>query len=259
MKRPVILLDADVLCHQMAYACTRKIDWDGDGQHDEVLSPDVMKVRIESFIRQLVDDFNASDVVIALSDRKRNFRKELWAGYKATRLPKPTLWEDARAFIETGVLGYRVECWSGLEGDDVLGILHTGEFLGRSMIVSIDKDMRTVPGWLHLFNKPGLGRIPITPEEADRFHLVQTMAGDPTDEYDGIPGVGMKTAEKLLDDPRLRTFFNGALWPIVVSFFQGEGLTEEDALLNARLARILRAGDYDPETHEVKLWTPSTN
>ena len=258
MKNPVLLLDADVLCHQMAYACTRKIDWDQDGNLDEQVNPEQMKVRIESFILQLVEDFRASDVVIALSHRGSNFRKELWAGYKATRLPKPTLWEAAREFIETGVMGYRVECWPRLEGDDVLGILHTGEFAGRSMIVSIDKDMRTVPGWLHLFNKPELGRIPISPEEAHRFHMVQTMAGDATDEYDGIPRIGMKTAEKLIDDPRLRTFFDGALWPIVLAFFQGAGLTEADALLNARLARILQAGEYDPKTSKVKLWQPPT-
>ena len=37
------------------------------------------------------------------------------------------------------------------------------------------------------------------------------------------------------------------------------GLTEEDALVNARLARILTADDYDFEKKEPKLWTPSTD
>lgn len=32
------------------------------------------------------------------------------------------------------------------------------------------------------------------------------------------------------------------------------GMTKEDALLNARMARILRAEDYDFKKKEVKLW-----
>ena len=38
--------------------------------------------------------------------------------------------------------------------------------------------------------------------------------------------------------------------------FTDKGLTEEDALLNARLARILTIEDYDTEQQEPKLWTP---
>ena len=36
-------------------------------------------------------------------------------------------------------------------------------------------------------------------------------------------------------------------------------MTEEDALTNARLARILTANDYDFQRKEPKLWTPSSD
>ena len=36
-------------------------------------------------------------------------------------------------------------------------------------------------------------------------------------------------------------------------------MTEEDALVNARLAKILTADDYDFERKEPKLWSPSSN
>jgi DNA polymerase-1 len=42
----------------------------------------------------------------------------------------------------------------------------------------------------------------------------------------------------------------------VVDAYLKAGLTEEDALMNARMARILRAEDWDFENNEVKLWTP---
>ncbi|NIP35027.1 MAG: exonuclease, partial [Thermoplasmata archaeon] len=37
-------------------------------------------------------------------------------------------------------------------------------------------------------------RLTITKVEADRFWMKQTLMGDKTDGYDGIPGVGPKTA-----------------------------------------------------------------
>jgi DNA polymerase-1 len=73
--------------------------------------------------------------------------------------------------------------------------------------------------------------------------------GDATDGYGGCPGIGPKTAEKLLDK-------HGAVWKTVVDAYLKAGLTEEDAIMNARMARILRAEDWDFENNEVKLWTP---
>ena len=46
------------------------------------------------------------------------------------------------------------------------------------------------------------------------------------------------------------------MWSAVVSTFEAKGLTHADALLQARLARILRREDYDRETGEITLWTP---
>ena len=46
-------------------------------------------------------------------------------------------------------------------------------------------------------------------------------------------------------------------WATVVKAFESKGLTEEDALLNARLAKILTHEDYDAKRQEPKLWTPT--
>ena len=58
----------------------------------------------------------------------------------------------------------------------------------------------------------------------------------------------MVTAKKLLD--------KNCSWDTVVSTYQSKGLSEAVALENARLARILRDGEYDTDTGKVKLWTP---
>ena len=79
--------------------------------------------------------------------------------------------------------------------------------------------------------------------------MIQTLAGDQTDGYSGVPGIGVKRAETLFEK-------DGYSWATVVKAFTDKGLTEEEALTNARLARILTIDDYDTKQQEPKLWSP---
>jgi len=45
-------------------------------------------------------------------------------------------------------------------------------------------------------------------------------------------------------------------WSLVENHYLKKGLTKEDALLQARLARILRWSDWDEEKSIIKLWEP---
>ena len=116
------------------------------------------------------------------------------------------------------------------------------------MIVSPDKDMRQIPGKLYNLSDTTY----ITPEEGARWHLIQTLAGDQTDGYSGVPGIGVKRAETLFNK-------EGYSWQTVLKAFDDKGLTEHDALLNARLARILTLDDYDTKRQEPILWTPEVS
>ena len=49
----------------------------------------------------------------------------------------------------------------------------------------------------------------------------------------------------------------GYTWDTVVGAFEKAGQTEEDALVNARLAYILQHKDYDNDTKKINLWKPS--
>ena len=115
-----------------------------------------------------------------------------------------------------------------------------------NIIVSPDKDMRQIPGRLYNMDE----MFTITPTEGAKWHLIQTMAGDQTDGYSGVPGIGIKRAVTLFEE-------HGYSWKTVVKAFVDKDLTEDDALMNARLARILTCTDYDEET--VIPWTPSAN
>ena len=95
----------------------------------------------------------------------------------------------------------------------------------------------------------------VTEEEADYNHMLQTLTGDAADGYPGCPGIGPKTAEKLLAGVG-RTY--AEMWPIVVEQYAKKGLSEGIALTQARIARICRRDDYDFKRKEVKLWNPPT-
>ena len=82
--------------------------------------------------------------------------------------------------------------------------------------------------------------------------MIQSCAGDQTDGYSGVPGIGVKRAESLFKE-------NGYSWKTAVKAFTDKGLTEEDALVNARLARILTVDDYDFTRKQPKLWSPSSD
>ena len=131
-----------------------------------------------------------------------------------------------------------------LEADDAMGIFatkHTG-----NIIVSPDKDMKQIPGMLWNFDES----FTITKEEGAKWHLIQTMAGDNTDGYAGVPGIGVKRATSLFEE-------KGYSWKTVVDAFKEKDLSEEVALTNARLARILTNEDYDFEKSEPVPWNPS--
>jgi hypothetical protein len=46
------------------------------------------------------------------------------------------------------------------------------------------------------------------------------------------------------------------MWAAVVAAFGKKGLDQRYAIQQARCARILRPGEYDLDTHTVRLWEP---
>ena len=131
-----------------------------------------------------------------------------------------------------------------LEADDALGIYATQH--PGCTICSPDKDMRQIPGQLYDMNEV----TTITEEEGDHWHLIQSLAGDQTDGYSGCPGLGVKRAVSLFEE-------QGYNWKTVTDAFAAKDLGEDVALMNARLARILRTTDYDHTNRRPILWCPT--
>ena len=184
-----------------------------------------------------------------------NYRKIVLPSYKAhrTKGKPPGYWFTVDAVRER----FPTVLIEGLEGDDVLGILATTDkYADRSIILSPDKDMRTIP--TRVMN-PAKDTKPlvVTEAEANHWWMTQTLIGDPTDGYKGIPRFGAVAAGKLIG-LKPGTAPVSALWAKVVGAYFKANLTERDALQQARCARILRREDYDKATKEILLWHPMT-
>ena len=244
-----VYIDGDMLLYRAAFAAEKEIKWEDDifTVHADFSDLKDAYIMVADYISESLDAYeeNGDEITMGFSDRY-TFRHELNLLYKAHRRDKrsPLGINDLREWVCDEWKSIRVD---RLEADDVLGIIGSADPHG-SIIVSGDKDFATVPCTWYNFLKGETRRI--TKEEADFQHLVQTLAGDATDGYFGVPRVGLKTAEKILNA-------EGAEWQTVVNAYEKAFMDEEDALLNARMAFILRDGYYNKKTKEITLWTPT--
>lgn len=287
MTKRILLIDADVVAYQCSSALESAVEWENGYWTWNVNFMEVIN-RVDEVVEDMVEKLEADDYKLCLTDPYANFRLDVLPTYKTHRstVRKPLVLLAVKEWL---VDNRGAIMRPGLEGDDVMGILSTWKGLkGEKIIVSIDKDMMTIPG-LYVRTKAivsengaetvGAYEIQeITKAEADRYHMMQTLSGDVTDGYVGCPGVGKDTATKIVEQGLMKTCYEHTLksgprkgqtefryssehtddlWEAVVSHFNAAGLKEEDALQQARVARILRASDYDFKNKKVKLWTPT--
>ena len=246
--KTVILLDGDIYAYKHASGCEVATDW-GDDMWTLHTDTKQAIAQMDQDIKAVVLALKADAVEVALSGRE-NFRRRVDETYKAGRKKsrKPIGLPSLREHL---MHEWRGKVIQELEADDLLGIWATDPMFrvgDRKIIVSTDKDMRTIPCELWNPNHPEFGVKNISRKEADVFHLYQTLCGDSTDGYAGCPTIGHARATRILEaDPT---------WAAVVKAFETQGLTESDALVQGRLARILRVENYNVKKEKLKHWIP---
>lgn len=126
---------------------------------------------------------------------KNNFREQVATirPYKGNRdkSHKPTHYDSITEYLTKY---WNAEIIDGMEADDAIA-MNRGD---STIIASIDKDLDQLPGWHYNIVKKE--SYFVTEEEAIRNFYTQLLSGDSTDNIQGIPGVGKKTASKWLKD-----------------------------------------------------------
>ncbi len=238
-----LLIDADYIVYKSCAAAETEIDFGDDVILVTSNFSDAYKATLGE-LTKIRDKFGAfADLILFFSDTV-NFRKKILPEYKGHRNRKKPC--GYKRVIKELYNNYEVIKTPTLEADDALGIyatMHPG-----NIIVSPDKDMKQIPGKLYNLEEV----FTITEADGAKWHLIQSCAGDQTDGYSGIPGIGVKRAEALFKK-------EGYSWKTVLKAFEDKGLSEQDALLNARLARILTVDDYDFEKQKPILWSPASD
>lgn len=261
-KEPLtMLLDADIVLFQMATVNEYDLRWN-NGIHTLHSDEAKCKASVINRIEHLKQLTGATSVICCITDSS-NFRKQVYADYKMQRKAtrKPLVLDTLRAWLPSE---YPTVMWDTLEGDDCMGILSTTEATSidtsfgktklatKRVIVSEDKDLEQIPGYIFNPSKDSSIRKVHLSQANYRFFM-QVLTGDATDGYPGLPGLGPVGAEKVLLGRDLLDELK--CWEAIVAAYVKKGLTEEDALVQARMARILRAEDYSAYKG-VKLWEP---
>jgi DNA polymerase I len=250
----ILLADADIIVYAAASIHQDTIKWDEDVTSVTTDLPQA-KNYVDSTVERLMRETKCTDVLMALSSVEKNFRYSVLPTYKHNRsgLDRPLLREALNEYV---VDTYAHKRKNSVEGDDVLGILATA-FPGKYLIATIDKDLRQIPGSHYNWQKREFFKV--TKEDGDLWFFTQILTGDPGDGYKGCPGIGKVKAEAILDYQRAGVKpeeLNWSYWAGICRAYESKGLTEADALAQARCARILQHTDYDFKKDEVILWNP---
>ncbi|RUS00373.1 DNA polymerase I [Pectobacterium polaris] len=162
-----------------------------------------------NMLRSLLLQYQPSHVAVVFDAKGKTFRDELFENYKAHRPPMP---EDLREQIEplhqmVKAMGLPLLAVSGVEADDVIGTLAVqAEKVGKPVLISTgDKDMaQLVTPSVTLINT--MNNSILGPQEVcDKYGIPPeliidflALMGDASDNIPGVPGVGEKTAQALL-------------------------------------------------------------
>jgi len=249
MTRPRrAILDGDIIAYRAAFWA----DAEGIEHLPERIAKDIQNWTPEG----------CTEVCIALScPREKNYRRMFWPEYKVHR--DDTKSPDSMRYALECIYdaGYATRCVDHLEADDLMGLLASK---GDSISVTVDKDLRQVPGW-HWNPDKEADAIEVSLPDADQFFYQQWMTGDSTDNIWGLWKVGPVKAKKVLAtnpvdelDSIIIAMYEAESWDLRPEEKIPKDMTKlEFCLAQARSVRILRSGDYNKETKKISLWCPN--
>ena len=162
-----------------------------------------------NMLRSLIMQYQPTHAAVVFDAKGKTFRDELFEHYKSHRPPMP---DDLRAQIEplhamVKAMGLPLLAVSGVEADDVIGTLaREAEKAGRPVLISTgDKDMAQLvtPGstLINTMTNTILGPEEVVTKYGVPPELIidfLALMGDSSDNIPGVPGVGEKTAQALL-------------------------------------------------------------
>lgn len=228
-EKPVIFLDGSSLIYRAFYALPRLQTSQG--------RPTGATLGFLNMLFRLLDVYGPFSIVAAFDHPQKTFRHEMYKEYKAKRKPmpdemKPQL-EDVKELLSA--MGFPVLEKAGFEGDDLIGS-GVAQLKERYplIVVTADLDLLQLVDDRVILLQPVKGVTQLKKIDAETLFAewgilphqvvdVFALAGDPSDNIQGVPGVGEKTALKLIRE-----------------FGSWDNICVRESALPSRLATVLR-------------------
>ncbi|AYU92714.1 MULTISPECIES: DNA polymerase I [Serratia] len=230
-----------------------------------------------NMLRSLLLQYQPSHVAVVFDAKGKTFRDDLFAEYKSHRPPMP---DDLRAQIEplhnmVKAMGLPLLVTPGVEADDVIGTLALeAEKAGHAVLISTgDKDMaQLVTPNVTLINT--MNNTILGPQEVcDKYGIPPeliidflALMGDSSDNIPGVPGVGEKTAQALLQGIGGLDALYGNLENIATLSFRGAKTmaakleqNKEVAYLSYKLATIKTDVELDLTCADLTVSAPDVD
>lgn len=211
--------------------------------------------------------------VVAFDKTKATVRMEQYTAYKAQRKPTPDGLKPQFDFLKEVLAGFSVPMLelAGFEADDLMATIATQaeKEAWEVQIYTGDRDaLQLISPQTHVFlTKKGISEVECYDEQAlwDRYQLkphqivdLKGLMGDASDNIPGVPGVGEKTALKLL-------WQFGSVEEVLIHRHEVSGKKlsqvleeyQEQALLSKRLATMVKDVPVSFSLHDFLYHDPS--
>lgn len=196
----ICLIDGDIIAYRCAASCEKQ------GVVTEDLG--VAQGRANELLRRIVDTNSPEQDFVVVLSGGTNFRKTINPDYKANRKDQvePRWLKETKQFL---VDNWGAEVTHNIEADDRLAILQT-QHGDNSIICTLDKDLRQVPGWHYSWEISGTSvnglqwvrpeeKLFVSPQEGLFNFYWQLIMGDATDNVFGFDGKARQKVPKFLE------------------------------------------------------------
>jgi DNA polymerase-1 len=209
-----------------------------------------------SMLINLWRDHEPDSIVIAFDRPEPTFRHEMVPTYKATRDAAPDILRQQMGLVREVVdaLALPTIDMAGFEADDIIATLATQarDRGDEVVIVTGDRDVYQLvedPRVKVLYNKRGVSDYVLYDEAGIRertgvsprdYVQYAALRGDNSDNLPGVPGVGEKTAAKLINERGGIDGIYESLDDLTPKLRENLGAHEDDVRSNARMMELVR-------------------
>ena len=204
----MFLLDAYALIYRAYYALIRTPRFNSKGMNTSAI------LGFVNTLEEVLNKENPTHIGVAFDPSGKTFRHEIYPPYKAQREETPEDIRVAVPIIKDIIRAYRIPILEvpGYEADDVIGTLsRQADAMGiNCFMMTPDKDYAQLVTERVSIYRPSIGDKAteiLTPEKVCEKYEFSTpeqmidllgLMGDASDNIPGCPGVGEKTAKKLI-------------------------------------------------------------